>query len=469
MYIPNKLTENEKEDLNQLINNDEILNAIQQLNNNKSPGLDGLTAEFYKIFRYDIVDNLNEIFNNILLMKYIPESMTLGVITLIYKNKGELDNLKNWRPITLCNLDYKILTKILTNRLKQINTNIINNLQTSGLMNKSIINNALNIENIINYIVENEEEALIISLDQEKAFDRVEHKYLFKVLEKYNFPNNFINLIKIIYSNIKSKIQINGCFTNEFNIERSVRQGCPLSMFLYVLSLEPLISNINSNKKIKGIFIPNFKTEIKTTQHADDTTVIIKEETSYFYLKQEMKRFEKISGSKNNEDKLQVLKVGKNKNKSLEQFSENNIKQSIKIYGIVYGKDAIRENTKNLMIKIDKTLNKWKHVKADLFEKVIILKTYVISKIQYVQKIIELPNDFIKIVNRKMFKFLWNGTDKIKRDTITNNTYKGGLGLTDLNTSIITTHIQRFKSIVQKYSPGVDLYALHKLNRYDAV
>ena len=175
--------------MNQLINNDEILNAIQQLNNNKSPGLDGLTAEFYKIFRYDIVDNLNEIFNNILLMKYIPESMTLGVITLIYKNKGEFDNLKNWRPITLCNLDYKILTKILTNRLKQINTNIINNLQTSGLMNKSIINNALNIENIINYIEENEEEALIISLDQEKAFDRVEHKYLFKVLEKYNFPN----------------------------------------------------------------------------------------------------------------------------------------------------------------------------------------------------------------------------------------------------------------------------------------
>ena len=458
-FNPNKLTENEKEDLNQLINNDEILNAIQQLNNNKSPGLDGLTAEFYKIFRYDIVDNLNEIFNNILLMKYIPESMTLGVITLIYKNKGELDNLKNWRPITLCNLDYKILTKILTNRLKQINTNIINNLQTSGLMNKSIINNALNIENIINYIEENEEEALIISLDQEKAFDRVEHKYLFKVLEKYNFPNNFINLIKIIYSNIKSKIQINGCFTNEFNIERSVRQGCPLSMFLYVLSLEPLISNINSNKKIKGIFIPNFKTEIKTTQHADDTTVIIKEETSYFYLKQEMKRFERISGSKNNEDKLQVLKVGKNKNKSLEQFSENNIKQSIKIYGIVYGKDAIRENTENLMIKIDKTLNKWKNVKADLFEKVIILKTYVISKIQYVQKIIELPNDFIKIVNRKIFKFLWNGTDKIKRDTITNNTYKGGLGLTDLNTSIITTHIQRFKNIINnKDQPWANLY-----------
>ena len=65
-FNPNKLTENEKEDLNQLINNDEILNAIQQLSNNKSPELDGLTAESYKIFRYDIVDNLNEIFNNIL-------------------------------------------------------------------------------------------------------------------------------------------------------------------------------------------------------------------------------------------------------------------------------------------------------------------------------------------------------------------------------------------------------------------
>ena len=110
-------------------------------------------------------------------------------------------------------LGYKILTKILTNRLKLIQTNIINNLQLSGILNESIVNNALNIENTIKNIEENENETIILSLDQEKAFDRVEHSYLFKVLEKYNFPNNFINFIKILYKDVKSNVQVNGMFT----------------------------------------------------------------------------------------------------------------------------------------------------------------------------------------------------------------------------------------------------------------
>ena len=82
--------------------------------------------------------------------------MKMGIITLIYKNKGNIDDLKNWRPITLFNIDYKILTKILTNRIKNIETNIINNLQSAGIKNKSIINNALNLKTIIDYIEEKE-------------------------------------------------------------------------------------------------------------------------------------------------------------------------------------------------------------------------------------------------------------------------------------------------------------------------
>ena len=159
------------------------------------------------------------------------------------------------------NIDYKILT----NRLKLIDTNIINNLQSSGILNKTNINNALNIENIIKYIEENEGEGIRLSSDQEKAFDRVEHNYLFKVLEKYKFPEIFIKFNKIIYKNIKQKkIKVNGIFTEAFQVQKSVRQCCPLSMFLYVLSLEPFIQKINSNPYVKGIKLPNILNEIKT-------------------------------------------------------------------------------------------------------------------------------------------------------------------------------------------------------------
>ena len=83
------------------------------MNTYKSPGEDGLSAEFYKTFKFELCNYLNESYYYILLMKIVPESISLGVITLIFFKKGNLDNLKNWRPIALLNLDYKILTKIL--------------------------------------------------------------------------------------------------------------------------------------------------------------------------------------------------------------------------------------------------------------------------------------------------------------------------------------------------------------------
>ena len=457
-FNPEQISQNEKEILDQFISNDEILQAIKQLNSNKSPGKDGLTAEFYKTFDTDLVMNLNELYNNILLTGNATESMNMGIITLIYKNKGNLDDLKNWRPITLLNLDYKILTKILTNRLKLIQTNIINNLQSSGILNKSIINNALNIENIIKYIEENENEAVILSLDQEKAFDRVEHNYLFKVLEKYNFPKNFINFIKILYKDVKSKVQVNGMFTEDIQIQRSVRQGCPLSMFLYVLSLEPFIASINNNKNIKGLKIPNFLEEIKSLQHADDTTVILENENSYYHLNNEIKNFEKISGSKINDNKLQILIIGEN-NKPLDQLPLKYVKENIKIYGVYFGKNYIEENMNKLLLEITQIIEKWKNVKLNLVEKVIVIKTYIISKIQYLQRVIEIPKFYIDKLNKLIFTYLWDGQDKISRKTITNNLNRGGLGLTDIETSILTSKVQRFKNLIEnKNQPWTALY-----------
>ena len=342
-FNPNKINENEKQELNEFINEDEIIIAIKQLNNDKSPGEDGLTAEFYKMFEIKLTPILCELYNNILLKNELSNTMKMGIITLIYKNKGNIDDLKNWRPITLLNIDYKILTKILTNRIKNIETNIINNLQSAGIKNKSIINNALNLKTIIDYIEEKEDKGLIISIDQEKAFDRVEHNYLIKVLQKYNFPENFIKFIKTINFDIKSKVLVNGSFTKEININRSVRQGCPLSMLLYVLSLEPLSYYINNNKNIIGIKIPNYEKEIKTIQHADDTNILIKTQNSYNELKKELNKYEEISGSKINQDKCGLLKIGKWE--KIETYFPNNlVKDNIKIFGIVFGKNNEKEN-----------------------------------------------------------------------------------------------------------------------------
>ena len=117
-FNPNKITDEENEILNDYISEQEISFASKNLNENKSPGQDGLTNEFYKTFNDQLTPILCEVYNYILMKGELPESMKTGIITPIYKNKGCTENLKNWRPITLLNTDCKILTKLLTNRLK---------------------------------------------------------------------------------------------------------------------------------------------------------------------------------------------------------------------------------------------------------------------------------------------------------------------------------------------------------------
>ena len=199
--------------------------------------------------------------------------MKTGIIHLLYK-KDNPSKLKNWRPISLLTLDYKILTKILASRLNLVLNKLLHPFQSSGVKDRNVLNNILNLDTIIQYIEENNLNAAFISLDNEKAFDRLEQNFMIKVLEKCNFPQDYITWIKIIYSNIKTKILVNGVFTECIDISRSVRQGCPLSMPLYILSLEPFIHKITLNSNIRGLKIPNLENELKILAHADDLNII---------------------------------------------------------------------------------------------------------------------------------------------------------------------------------------------------
>ncbi len=95
----------------------------------------------------------------------------------------------------------------------------------------------------------------MVLIDQEKAFDRIEHNYIEKVLEKFGFGEKFRTWTKILYNEITARIQVNGANTEKFDIQRSVRQGCPLSMLLYVIAIEILSIKIRNNKDIEGIYI----------------------------------------------------------------------------------------------------------------------------------------------------------------------------------------------------------------------
>lgn len=145
----------------------------------------------------------------------VPEGFSAGVITLIYK-KGDKRDIKNYRPITLLNTDYKILAKIIANRMKEVAGDAVRSLQAYGIPSRDITDSIIMIQAAIRAM--GKEGGFLLNLDLEKAFDRVDHEFMFKVLTSMGFGDTFIKMVSLLYLDAKSKIKINGRVSSEFRI-----------------------------------------------------------------------------------------------------------------------------------------------------------------------------------------------------------------------------------------------------------
>ncbi|CAG2225931.1 unnamed protein product [Mytilus edulis] len=275
-----KINENDKDMCDAEILYDEITEALMAMSKNKSPGTDGLTTEFYCKF-YDCLRNiLCHVYNSIYDENILSRSMRAGVLSLIYKKKGDRRILKNYRPISLLQVDYKILARIMANRFKKVLPTIISENQTCCIIGRDISNNIANVRDIITLVENDELEGYIVKIDQEKAFDRESHEFIFKTLKKFGFGDVFIKWIEIFYTRINSCVKCNGFLTPYFCVDNGIRQGCPISALLYVLAAETLQCNIRKNVNISGIKIPNTTDEALIFQHADDTTLTVSDKSS---------------------------------------------------------------------------------------------------------------------------------------------------------------------------------------------
>jgi hypothetical protein len=245
------------------------------MKNEKSPGPDGLPAEFYKRFSYlfgdAFVDMVNEVFET---ASALPITMRLqSYITLLCKRPEQAWLLNNWRPISLLNVDYKIISKVLINRIRLIINRLVNVNQTSAVPGRSVLHNMSSIRDIMAYYKETNRDLYILTVDQAKAFDRVEHSFLHRVIDKFGFGTGFTRWIRLLYTDISSKVLVNRYLTDSFSVQRSVRQGCSLSPALYVLCFEVLALRLRADIIYKGIRLPDGITEVRIIAHADDATL----------------------------------------------------------------------------------------------------------------------------------------------------------------------------------------------------
>ena len=251
------LDEGSKAQLDTLITLADVKNALQAMQPNKTPGPDGLTVEFYKHF-FDILSALFlKMTQEAYLKQQLSESLTLSYITVIPKDKPNRTDLKNYRPISFLNVDYKIISKTITNKLRPHMAKLVHENQQCSIAGRKIQDHLHFIRDIITNTQEKETHAAIISLDQEEALDRVAHDYLFKNITAHNLGTQLETWIKTLYRKPQSQILVNLTLSDPFTLTRSIRQGCSLSPLLYVLSIEPLLEYIR--QKITGIDIPGQK------------------------------------------------------------------------------------------------------------------------------------------------------------------------------------------------------------------
>ena len=439
--LENSLTDELRKYLDSDIEITEVRNAVMKMKNNKSPGPDGIPIEFYKYYWDEIATDLLQVYESSYQIQELPQSQYQAIIRLLFK-KGQRENIKNWRPISLLNSDSKILTKLLAERLKYVLPRIINIDQKGCVKGRFIGENIRLIEDIMDSC---EEEEVIVLLDQQKAFDRVEHEWLFMTLNKFGFGEKFQTWLKILYKSMKSAILTNGYVSRYFPVNRGIRQGDSLSALLYIIQSEPLNTMIKNTNDIKGIEIQGYicTKEVKSKQYVDDTFVCLKDANQIKNCLKIIDNFGKASGSKVNKEKTIGLVVKNPK------FVEELITLSTgpaKVLGIEVGTGS-PVIWQNLLERVKKKLKVWGSRNLSLAGKVHVIKSLGMSTILYASNMKTVPHVIIDDIEKLFYEFLWEGKRaKVRKQICTLPKSLGGIGMIDLRTAI---KVQRIKWVLR--------------------
>ena len=375
--IDHLLSEEEANTCEGQISLNECSEALHGMKLNKSPGLDGLTVEFYIKFWPHLSTLVHESILFSFQNRELSHSQKQCVFSLLYK-KGDPENLENWRPISLLNVDYKILARVLAERLQKILPKIISLDQQGYIKNRFIGYNIRQIQDIIDYTDALDIEGAVLFLDFKKAFDTVEWDFMHCVLRKFGFKGYFIEWVKIMYTNISSSVINNGWQSSFFNISRGIRQGCPLSALLFIIVAEILAITIRNCSDIKGITVNLNDSEhkIKITQLADDTTLFLKNTNEISAAIHIVENFGKFSGLELNKTKTEGLLLGKLRKTTECQI--NNIKFNVKVkaLGTYFGTNKRECNILNWTDKVEsckKIINSWNQRHLTMFGKITVI------------------------------------------------------------------------------------------------
>lgn len=439
----------------------EIKAAVFDCGSNKAPGPDGFNFRFVKRFWSLFEDDFVNILQEFHATGVINHGCGSSFITLIPKVKSPL-GLKDYRPITLIGMISKVISKILANRIKKVMGNIISEAQSAFLSDRFILDGPLMVNEVVAYLKKKNKKAFLLKIDFEKAYDNVNWNFLISIMTQMGFSSKWCDWIKGICVSSRAAVLVNGSPTFEFQCEKGLRQGDPLSPFLFLIVMEALSWILDKARDVgvfKGIRLANNEMDMSHLLYADDA--LIMGEWSYDNIKniaRILRIFYLCSGLRINLHKSNIYGVcttdGELDN-MLEYLGCKRGSFPFTYLGIQVGAKMTRVKSWDPVVDtIRNRLASWKVRHLSIGGRVTLLKSVLESLPVYYLSLYKAPKAVVVNIEQIMRRFLWAGPgieNKISWvawDVVTTPKCKGGLGISkieEVNKALLLKWTWRFK------------------------
>ena len=440
-----KVGEDGRQGLIKELTETEMLGVLRTMPLKKTPGGDGIPVEFYGKFWELVKGDLLALFKEMMDRGRVGEGFAQGVVVLIYK-KGGREDIKNWRPITLLNSDYKLFSKILATRLGEVLPQVLGGEEMCVVGGRRTTHTHWLLRDTLSYIIDRKWNTIVASLDLQKAYDSIGHEFLFGVLAGMGMPGEFVGWLRALYGRATSRVLVRGFLGEAFAVDSGVRQGCPLSPGLFVCAIEPLAQRIRRDRVISGVRVPRGG-ELKVLLYMDDVTCVVRDEVSLERVVKHATEFGEVSGARVNTDKSVVLAVGNWGD--LGKFGLRVEREELKILGVwmdSHGKG--KRAWEVLEGRVNQTVGLWSTRHFSARGKVQVIKQCLLPKILYTAMV--YPPSWLQArrVQRALCLFFWGGkTEKVARTELYKEEGLGGWALPNIE---VFVYVHFLKMVVRE-------------------
>jgi exonuclease III len=452
-----RVSQKENEELIKPFSVAELEEVVKGLRDSSAPGPDGFSALFFKLFWGKIKGPIMEMLQDFREGNLDIARLNYGIITLIPKIKGPV-NIRQFRPICLLNVVYKIITKTLTLRLNKVADKLISPYQTAFIPGRHILDGVVVIHEVLHELAKCKQSGIILKLDFEKAYDKVNWNFLKEVMSRKGFSEKWIEWIMKVVCGGRVAVNLNGELGKYFRSYKGLRQGDPLSPLLFNLvadGLSGILSKASARGVIEGVTPHLVEGGLTHLQYADDTVLFIRNSKhSITNLKFLLFCYEEVSGMKINYNKSEVFALGINEVEAEGIAKVFNCKLGhfpMKYLGLpISFKRLSKEDLSFSANKVEKRLETWKCNQLSHGGRSILINSSLSSIPMYSMGFYWLYDGIHKRLDSVRGRFFWEGVGNkkkyhlVKWEAMASPKEFGGLGFIDtraMNTVLLAKWI----------------------------